>query len=157
MSFGYDSAVFNKSAADIDKFADQSLRELLGKRCEPGEQARPLLFLCYSLGGIVFKKSFPDRCEGLKIVSFYETRQLSGTGIMILSKVSALLFRSNETSVPLNTDYRSLCRFSTTEDDSERLNLLLSNLKDLANQIIAQHRIGTLRTMPPPAKLRLAD
>ncbi|KAI1482662.1 hypothetical protein F4774DRAFT_370522 [Daldinia eschscholtzii] len=216
MSFGYDSAVFNKSAAEIDEFADQFLRGLLGKRCEPGEQARPLLFLCYSLGGIVFKKaiirarerrylykgilscvrgvaffgtpnrgsaaarwakalasvlnivsfnsdmnstllqnlekqsnvlsniseSFLDRCEGLKIVSFYETRQLSGTGIMILPKKSALLFKSNETPIPLNTDHRSLCRFSTTEEDSERLNLILSNLKDLANQIISQHKRG---------------
>ncbi|KAI1660262.1 hypothetical protein F4813DRAFT_401203 [Daldinia decipiens] len=213
MSFGYDSAVFSKSVADIGDFADQLLQGLLAKRCNPGEQTRPLLFLCHSLGGIVFKKalvrahernhytklldyvqgvaffgtphqgseaanwakilasilnavsfnsnmnsilleslqaqsevlfeiseSFVDRCEGLKIVSFYETHKLPGTSIVVVPKNSALLLRSNEVPVPLNGDHRSLCRFSITGEDRERLELVLNSLKNITKEIHPQNR-----------------
>lgn len=56
MSYGYDSAVFSQSVADIGDFADQLLEQLLVIRSSQGERDRPLLFLCHSLGGIVFKK-----------------------------------------------------------------------------------------------------
>ncbi|KAI1468752.1 uncharacterized protein F4812DRAFT_470599 [Daldinia caldariorum] len=237
MSFGYDSAVFSKSVADIGDFAELLLQELLAKRGQPGEQTRPLLFLCHSLGGIVLKKvpynfvqvtfltccsicmmlimlslyalvranernfykeilscvqgvaflgtphqgseaanwaqilanmldvmsfnsnmntallenlqeqsdvlfkiseSFVDRCDKLQIVSFYETRELSGTNVVVVPKKSALLLRSNETPVPLNADHRSLCRFPNTEEDQGRLELVLSNLKYLGNEMVSK-------------------
>jgi hypothetical protein len=57
MSFGYNSAVqFSKSDADINTFAEQLLEELLALRCTQVERHRPLVFICHSLGGIVFKK-----------------------------------------------------------------------------------------------------
>lgn len=57
MSFGYNSAIqFSKSEADISTFAEQLLEELLALRCTQIEKHRPLVFLCHSLGGIVFKK-----------------------------------------------------------------------------------------------------
>ncbi|RFU35449.1 hypothetical protein B7463_g869, partial [Scytalidium lignicola] len=58
MSFGYNSTVqFSKSDADISTFAEQLLEELLAVRCTQIEMHRPLVFICHSLGGIVFKKA----------------------------------------------------------------------------------------------------
>lgn len=58
LSFSYNSAVqFSKSVADIFDFADQLLEGLLAIRRSVVEQRRPLLFICHSLGGIVFKQA----------------------------------------------------------------------------------------------------
>ncbi|KAF7552049.1 hypothetical protein G7Z17_g4593 [Cylindrodendrum hubeiense] len=58
MSFSYDSALqFSKSASDIFDFADQLLEYLLAERQSSIEQARPIVFICHSLGGIVFKQA----------------------------------------------------------------------------------------------------
>lgn len=57
MSFSYNSSVqFSKSAADVFVFADQLLEHLIGKREAEGEQTRPIVFICHSLGGIVVKQ-----------------------------------------------------------------------------------------------------
>jgi len=61
MSYGYNSTVlFSKSVADIGTFAGQLLEDL---RCHRRAQetaspilTRPIIFICHSLGGIVFKK-----------------------------------------------------------------------------------------------------
>ncbi|KAI0133837.1 ankyrin repeat protein [Xylariales sp. AK1849] len=58
MSFAYNSVVqFSKSTADIYVFADQLLGELLLRRQSIVEERRPLVFVCHSLGGIVFKQA----------------------------------------------------------------------------------------------------
>ena len=57
MSFSYDSTVqFSKSTSDIFTFADQLLEHLLAARQRAGEESRPIVFICHSLGGIVFKQ-----------------------------------------------------------------------------------------------------
>ncbi len=57
MSYGYNSAVqFSKSVADIGTFAEQLLNDLLSWRNSPAEKLRPIIFICHSLGGIVFKQ-----------------------------------------------------------------------------------------------------
>jgi protein SERAC1 len=62
MSFGYDSEVlFSKSTCDVGTFAEQLLESLLSRRMGVAE-ARPIVFICHSLGGIVVKKaSSPPR------------------------------------------------------------------------------------------------
>lgn len=55
MAFSYNSSVqFSKSTSDVLVFAHQLLEHLIGKRGE-GEQCRPIVFICHSLGGIVVK------------------------------------------------------------------------------------------------------
>ncbi len=56
LSYGYDSKIFSKSVADISEFATLLLEQILARRSTPTERKRPLLFLCHSLGGIIFKK-----------------------------------------------------------------------------------------------------
>lgn len=70
MSYGYDSAVFSKSVADVGTFADQLLEELIAVRGSVAERERPLLFVCHSLGGIVFKKVCAPS-PGLSITANY--------------------------------------------------------------------------------------
>ncbi|KAL9593091.1 MAG: hypothetical protein Q9179_006109 [Wetmoreana sp. 5 TL-2023] len=72
MSYGYDSAVaFSKSVAEIEDFAADLLSRVSDERqsvkvvgswgirppADPSkEKSRPIVFICHSLGGIVFKK-----------------------------------------------------------------------------------------------------
>ncbi len=57
MSYGYDSQLlFGRSAADISTFAEQLLNDLMAERQTLTEKSRPIIFICHSLGGIVFKK-----------------------------------------------------------------------------------------------------
>ncbi|KAH9243391.1 hypothetical protein K456DRAFT_1767636 [Colletotrichum gloeosporioides 23] len=59
MSFWYNSMVqFSKSTSDIDVFSDQLLEGLLAERESIEEQDRPLIFICHSLGGLVFKQAY---------------------------------------------------------------------------------------------------
>ncbi|KAI1799284.1 hypothetical protein F4811DRAFT_557984 [Daldinia bambusicola] len=85
--------------------------------------------------------SFVDWCEELKIV--------------VLRK-SALLLRSNETPVPLNADHRSLCRFSTSEEDRGKLELVLSNFKNLVNEVISKDKKKWIRKLQRLVKKRYA-
>lgn len=57
MSFGYNSIVqFSKGTAGISEFAEQLLEALMAWRTSPEEKKRPVIFICHSLGGIVFKQ-----------------------------------------------------------------------------------------------------
>ncbi|KAI0505753.1 hypothetical protein F5B22DRAFT_496094 [Xylaria bambusicola] len=58
MSFSYNSSVqFSKSVSSVADFAGQLLESLAAKRISEVEQDRPMLFVCHSLGGIVFKQA----------------------------------------------------------------------------------------------------
>jgi hypothetical protein len=57
MSYGYNSIVqFSKSTARVGIFADALLEDIISWRRSAEEQARPIIFICHSLGGIVFKR-----------------------------------------------------------------------------------------------------
>jgi hypothetical protein len=57
LSFGYDSGVqFSKSVSGISEFTEQLLEGLLARRQSEEEQQRPVIVVCHSLGGLVFKQ-----------------------------------------------------------------------------------------------------
>jgi hypothetical protein len=57
MSYGYNSKeYFSKSNADIRDFALDFLVDYKSYRTSTAEKLRPIIFLCHSLGGIVFKQ-----------------------------------------------------------------------------------------------------
>jgi hypothetical protein len=57
LSYGYDSdTAFTKAVTDIEDVAGMLLDRLVGERQSPKEKSRPVIFIAYSLGGIVVKK-----------------------------------------------------------------------------------------------------
>jgi hypothetical protein len=58
MSFHYNSVLqFGKGTSDVFIFANQLLEGLVAERSSMMEAARPILFICHSLGGLVFKQA----------------------------------------------------------------------------------------------------
>jgi protein SERAC1 len=56
--YGYNSTVaFSKSFAEVDDFSRDFLHRVKGARQSTQEKARPMFFICHSLGGILFKQA----------------------------------------------------------------------------------------------------
>jgi hypothetical protein len=63
-TYGYDSTVaFSKSSAEVDDFARDFLHRVKSVRFSDIERVRPILFICHSLGGILFKQVYGDNQE----------------------------------------------------------------------------------------------
>ncbi|KAK2599136.1 hypothetical protein QQS21_005397 [Conoideocrella luteorostrata] len=89
MSFGYDSSVqFSKSTSGINEFAEGLLADLMTCRNSNKEKERPLIFICHSLGGIVFKQAlvrarerdhFTSLLRQIRGVAFFGTPHAGST------------------------------------------------------------------------------
>lgn len=57
LTFGYNSAsYFSRSDANIQDFASELLAAIKSSRRSSVEKQRPIIFICHSLGGLVFKQ-----------------------------------------------------------------------------------------------------
>lgn len=87
LSFGYNSAsYFSRGDANIQDFASELLAAIKANRKSITEKQRPIVFLCHSLGGLVFKQVRITRRGTLWNVLIETFRQLlvltSGIGTM---------------------------------------------------------------------------
>ncbi|KAM0255136.1 hypothetical protein ACHAQJ_006059 [Trichoderma viride] len=58
LSFGYNSAsYFSRADADVQDFASELLAAIKARRRSNAEKHRPIMFICHSLGGLVFKQA----------------------------------------------------------------------------------------------------
>lgn len=58
LTFGYTSKTyFSRSKSDVQDFASELLTAINTRRQSQIERQRPLIFLCHSLGGLVFKQA----------------------------------------------------------------------------------------------------
>ncbi|CVL12428.1 uncharacterized protein FPRN_03634 [Fusarium proliferatum] len=58
LTFGYNSRTyFSRSTSDVRDFSSELLAALKAWRSSTAEQSRPLIFICHSLGGLVFKQA----------------------------------------------------------------------------------------------------
>ncbi|KAK0731910.1 hypothetical protein B0H67DRAFT_90175 [Lasiosphaeris hirsuta] len=189
MSFSYNSMLqFSKSTSDIFTFGQQLLESLIAERNTIVETQRPIIFICHSLGGLVFKQafvrvdesnrymtlrksfsavlffgtphrgsdiaawatfaarllalaslgrntnaqlskdlepgsrkmqlitsSFLEKCarHKLEIASCYETHKMGFLSTLVVDRDSAVLGIPNkEVEIPMESDHRSICRFS---------------------------------------------
>ncbi|KAH8766024.1 hypothetical protein F5883DRAFT_349239, partial [Diaporthe sp. PMI_573] len=140
MSFGYNSVVqFSSGIAEISEFAEQLLEALMAWRTSPEEKRRPVIFICHSLGGIVFKQAVVrarelDRFTGLlgriQGVAFFGTPHrgspLSCFGAMCASILRLLILGINTNSAlvaQLKTS-KLLAINSSFRDRSKSLHIL---------------------------------
>ncbi|SCO86151.1 uncharacterized protein FRV6_10278 [Fusarium oxysporum] len=57
LTFGYNSRTyFSRSISDVRDFSSELLAAVKAWRRSAAEQSRPLIFICHSLGGLVFKQ-----------------------------------------------------------------------------------------------------
>ena len=101
MTFGYDAAVFTKSVADVRTTARALLSELNTRR--KACQGRPMMFVCHSLGGIIFKEAlncahtklpddiYKDVTDSTKAVAFLGTPHAGASAAWWAQKASLLV------------------------------------------------------------------
>lgn len=84
-TFGYNSAsYFSRSDANIQDFASELLADVKASRASDAEKRRPLIFICHSLGGLVFKQVKANQPQ-------------SGRSSSILNKYRSLFEPTNRT------------------------------------------------------------
>lgn len=131
MTFGYDAAVFTKSVADVRATARALLSELNTRR--KACQGRPMMFVCHSLGGVIFKEAlncahtklpddiYQDFMDSTKAVAFLGTPHGGASAAWWASKASSLASVLSAKLIPrsekfvncLNRDSEELFRIST--------------------------------------------
>ncbi|KAK1989533.1 hypothetical protein LZ30DRAFT_576096 [Colletotrichum cereale] len=134
MSFSYNSTLqFSKSTSDLFVFADQLLENVLAKRGSLEEQGRPLIFICHSLGGLVFKQAFLKAFEddnymllrkSMSSVLFFGTPH-NGSSLAQWGTMTARLLRTasfgTSTNVRLSKDLEPDSRMMALISESFRL------------------------------------
>jgi pimeloyl-ACP methyl ester carboxylesterase len=88
MTYGYDSVLLNKNGMQsrLSDFADQLLILLGQLRSTPDERARPVLFICHSMGGLVARLAM---VRYQKYPQLHPGVALGPSGLLLLSTPNA--------------------------------------------------------------------
>ncbi|KAF8856809.1 hypothetical protein BDZ45DRAFT_457277 [Acephala macrosclerotiorum] len=126
MSWGYNSAVFGTpSVGNITSFAQALLNDLKGYRPKELEK-RPLIFVCHSLGGVVFKRALALSHERGKL---YQT---------ILDAIKGVAFLGTpHAGSELATMLSLLAKISNVASFGHTNNKLVSALKSQGDELLS--------------------
>ncbi|GKU22800.1 unnamed protein product [Fusarium langsethiae] len=112
MSFGYNANVqFSKSTTGISDFVEGLLADLMSCRTSHQEKTRPIIFICHSLGGIVFKQAlvrarerdrYTDLLTHIRGVAFFGTPH-GGSSSADFGKVLASILKASTLGINTNT------------------------------------------------------
>ncbi|SCV27413.1 uncharacterized protein FFB14_01537 [Fusarium fujikuroi] len=139
-SFSYNSSLkFSKSTCDLYDFADQLLEGLYASRQSKEEKQRPIIFICHSFGGIVFKQAYIRAHEveryhhlanSIRGVLFFGTPH-RGSGLASWGTILSSILKTASLGTSTNTQLsRDLERQSRDLDRiSQSFNLKSSGLK----------------------------
>ncbi|PVH83321.1 hypothetical protein DL98DRAFT_569779 [Cadophora sp. DSE1049] len=92
-------------------------------------------------------KSFVERGKGLKILSFYETDKMDNLNCLaspVVEKQSATLDLPNEAPIALNGNHRTICRFSS--ENEQRYRTVWSNLQEMITTVIINETLSEAET-----------
>ena len=70
---------------------------------------------------MTISSDFVERGAGLSIFSIYERKLSPGLHELVVDKDSAILNLQNETPVPIEADYRSMCKFLSSNSEAYAL------------------------------------
>ncbi|KAG6356936.1 hypothetical protein INS49_014811 [Diaporthe citri] len=140
MSFRYNSIVqFSKGTAGISGFTEQLLEAVMAWRTPPEEKRRPVIFICHSLGGIVFKQAvvrarerdrFTGLLESIRGVAFFGTPR-RGSSAAIFGAILASILKVS--TFGTNTNSKLV---SQLKENSETLFAINSSLVDRSKNLV---------------------
>ncbi|KAH7304874.1 hypothetical protein BKA65DRAFT_544110 [Rhexocercosporidium sp. MPI-PUGE-AT-0058] len=105
---------------------------------------------------------FVERAKSLRIFTIYERLKIKGLPGLVVDEHSAVMQIPNEIPIPIEADHRSMCRFSSKEN--EKYQMVFDCLQELVDDAVGTEQpydtairsefTQSLKTLDPEAVLR---